>query len=502
VGLALGGFLCWWRGRAFVPMAWPGGFDWERYLRETWAYTHPGTMVSTWLEPLYPWLLSTVGTELGWAWAGAVISSVAMLGIVLGAGLLGRALGDPWAGAVAAIAVPLTPQLVSGARWVNMYPLLAAGTAIGTAAAVAFARWPRWGWAGLAGLGIGLAWGVDTRTVTLIPGVVLLVLLGLQGVPGHVRKLLAASVFAIGLGLGPISQSHFRVIEREAAADVAVILRGIELSKIAQGQNHALRSACAGEPATVIDPAGLFRPCAGALAWDNTPRINENLPFGMALTMWLLPLAFLPGRGGRRRSVIAVLALVPALFTTWAMSRWIIITPRYLMQIAPLAAAVVPVALVQLVRTFLSPRWAWPIGVAGCVALGQWMWTGGPAERGVRTPLEYSSTYHMMQPIMERIRALESAGAHLLDCSHNHIEAALLPDTVHPPPRNHEGKEWERCAQWISAPDANQPVYVVTGTGTQVPGVDPHRLPRPWRRLLRSEGMGQSVSLWRWTDSP
>ena len=85
IGVAVGWVLCWWRGRAFVPMSWPAGFDWERYLRETWAYTHPGTMVSTWLEPMYPWLLSTLGGEIGWTWAGAVISSVALIAMVVGA---------------------------------------------------------------------------------------------------------------------------------------------------------------------------------------------------------------------------------------------------------------------------------------------------------------------------------------------------------------------------------------------------------------------------------
>ncbi len=498
LGVLLGWLLCWLRGHAFVPMDWPAGFDWERYLRETWAYTHPGTMVSTWLEPLYPWLLATVGNQLGWAWAGSVISSVAMIVLVLGAALLGRALGTPWSGAVAAIAIPLTPQLVAGARWVNMYPLLAAGTAVGMAGAIAFARWSRWEWAVVGGLGTGLAWGVDTRTITLIPGIVLLVLMGLQGIGGFWRKSLVFAVFVVGISVGPWSQSTLRVIEREAAADVAVILRGIELSKIAQGPDASLRAACAHAHATVIQPADLLGTCAAALGRDNAPRMNENLPFGLLWTVLLFPLACLPGRGGRRQTILAVLAIVPPLASTWAMSRWIIVTPRYMMQIAPLAAAVVPVALVQSARTLLPGRWAGWMSMVGCVALAGWMYTVGPAQRGVRQPLQYSSTYQMMQPIMQHIRGLVGTEAQLLDCSQSHIEVSLLPDKIHEPPQNHEGKDWSRCARWIYGAAGDSPRYVVTGTRSQIWGVDPQRLPAPWKRVMKSDGMGQYVALWVW----
>ena len=87
LGIFLGCFGMWWYGRAFVPMMWPAGFDWERYLRESWAYMHPGTMNSTWLEPLYSYVLSHLGEVYGWAWTGLVISSIASFMVVIGAGL-------------------------------------------------------------------------------------------------------------------------------------------------------------------------------------------------------------------------------------------------------------------------------------------------------------------------------------------------------------------------------------------------------------------------------
>lgn len=502
LGVLGGCFLTWWRGRAFVPMEWPGGFDWERYLRESWAYANPGTMMSTWLEPLYPWLLANIGDTFGWAWAGSLISSVAFVGMVLGAGLIGRALGDTWSGGAAAMALPLTPQLVAGARWVNMYPLLAAGTAVGMGGAIAFARWPKWPWLVVAGLGTGLAWGVDTRTVTLIPGVVLLVLLGLQGVRGWGRRALFLLLFVGGLGFGPWSHSNFRVIEREAAVDVAVTLRGIVLTTLEQGPNLVLRSACQGERAVLIHPAGLLTPCAVALEDDNAQRLRENLPFGLWLTLLALPWACLPGLGGRRRLFIAFLAVVPPLVSTWAMSRWIILTPRYLMPIAPLAAAIVPVALVQISRTFLWRAWAPLVGAAACVASIFWMFETGPSQRGVREPLERSSTYQMMRPVMQAVRGFMASGVPVLDCSQSHVEVSLLPEILHDGEPNHEGMDWARCGQWILNPNRKEPAAVITGSRSGIWGVDPNQLPSPWTSVLKSNGMGQRVNVWYREQQP
>jgi len=479
-------------------MDWPAGFDWERYLRETWAYTHPGTMVSTWLEPLYPWLLSTLGAEIGWAALGLLISSCALAGLVVGAGILGRALAGPWAGAVAALAIPLTPQLAAASRWVNMYPLLSACTALGLAGCVGFARWSRLGWAVLAGVGLGLAWGVDSRTITLIPGMVLLIILGLQGQQGWPRRIAMGSIFALGLSLGPISHNALRVMPRETTAEVAVILRGIELSKISQSEDVALREACRGEHAVVIHPAGLLGACASELQRDNTPRMDRALPLGLALTLLFLPLALLPGQGGRRRTAIAVLALVPPLAMTWVMSRWIIITPRYMMQVAAPAAVVAPVAMIQLIRTLLArPKWAW-LGVSGAILCGAWQGWKGPDNRGPTAPLEHSATYRMVTPMVEIIRTQLREGEGVLDCSESHIAPAFYPRSLIPPPQDHEGHDWLRCGRWIREGPASGKGLLMTGTRTRVEGVDPRHLPRPWRQLKFTEGMGQELRLWRY----
>jgi len=477
-------------------MDWPAGFDWERYLRETWAYLHPGTMNSTWLEPLYPYVLGNLGPELGWPWAGMLISSVAAILLIVGTGLLGRVLAGPWVGAVAALSIPLTPQLAAAARWVNMYPLLSGLTALGLAGCAGFARWPRMPWALLGGLGMGLAWAVDGRTITMLPGAILLAGMAILIVNSHVKKAVLALVFLLGLASGPWLQNGLRVVPREDTAQVAEILRGIELSKLRNSPNAALREACMDEPSMVINPVGLMRPCAGALQWDNLERVNEGLPWGLGLTMWAFLFALLPGMRGRRQSTIAVLALVPSLAMTWGMSRWIIVTPRYMMQVAAPAAVLVPLAAVQIWHSFIRNktlnRQAW----LGAILAGLWLWRGGPNHPDPG-PLESSSTYEMMAPLVQTIHEQVGEGDTLLDCSESHVEVALLPKVTHLPPTNHEGHDWERCQGWINEPDGTGDGYVILGTRTQVSGLVGLSLPPPWVQVLRQDGQGQTIRLWK-----
>lgn len=496
LGMGLACFWLWYLGRAFVPMDWPGGFDWERYLRETWAYLHPGTMNSTWLEPLYPYVLGNLGPHLGWAWAGMLISSVAAIMVVMGAALLGRALGGPWVGAVAAISIPLTPQLAAASRWVNLYPLLSGTTALGLAGVVGLARWRTWPWAVLGGLGTGLAWAIDGRTVTLVPGFALIALTGALGIGSRLRGSIMMVVFLLGLAVGPLLQSGLRVIPREGTAQVAEILRGIELSKLRNSPNAALQAACMNEPSTVVSLPGLLQPCASALQADNAERVDEGLPWGLGLTLWLLPLALLPGNGGRRQSWVAVLALIPFVGMTVIMSRWIIVTPRYMMQIAAPAAVVGPLALAQLWRTVIrhpkAVRWA-PLAPIGLAA---WLLTGGPQHE--RLPLlESSSTYRMMAPLMSTIETDMAPDAVMLDCSESHIEVAVLPRVLHGGARNHEGHDWVRCADWLRDPEGQGDAYIVLGNRTQIAGLRGTSLPPPWLQVLQTEGQGQRIHLWK-----
>jgi len=496
LGIVLGCFGMWWLGRAFVPMDWPAGFDWERYLRESWAYMHPGTMNSTWLEPLYSYVLGHLGDRFGWAWTGLVISSVASFMVVAGAGLLGRALSGPWVGAIAAISIPLTPQLAAASRWVNLYPILSGTTALGVACLAAFCRWPHWSWAVSGGVFSGLAWAIDGRTVTLLPGLVLLALTGALGVVSPLRRGVLLVVALLGLTLGPGTQNGLRVVPRESTAQVAEILRGIELSKLRNSPNPALKAACLDEPSQVIDLSGLLRPCAAELAKDNSKRVDEGLPFGLGLTLLCLPLALLPGRGGRRDSWVVCLAILPFVAMTLVMSRWIIVTPRYMMQIAAPAAVLVPLAVARIWQHLIQhrgrSRWSW----APMLGIGYWLANGGPGHVS-KGPLESSSTYQMMAPVMSLIDEQLSSDDVLLDCSESHVEVAILPRTTHRWPPNHEGHDWPRCADWLKDPEGESDAYMIVGNRTQIPGLVGLRVPPPWQQVLQSNGQGQSIRVWK-----
>jgi hypothetical protein len=250
------------------------------------------------------------------------------------------------------------------------------------------------------------------------------------------------------------------------------------------------------EPSEVINLNGLMRPCAHELSKDNASRVDEGLPFGLGLTLLCLPLVLLPGRGGRRDVWVAILALVPFVLMTAIMSRWIIVTPRYMMQIAAPAAVVVPLGLVRLagiLGSFTHPnRWIWvPV-----VGLSIWLFRGGP-QHVSEGPLEMSSTYKMMAPVIQFIEEEMGPEDVLLDCSESHVEVAILPQVTHRLPTNHEGHDWERCATWLVDPEGGSNAYVIVGNRTRIQGLRNMRVPPPWQQVMKSDGQGQTVRIWK-----
>ena len=112
-------------------------------------------------------------------------------------------------------------------------------------------------------------------------------------------------------------------------------------------------------------------------------------------------------------------------------------------------------------------------------------------------PLERSSTYQMMAPIVELIETEVSGDAVLLDCSESHVEVAVLPLSLHGGARNHEGHDWERCADWLVDPEGQSDAYMIVGNRTKVRGVRGLSLPPPWLQVLRKDGQGQQIAVWK-----
>ena len=168
------------------------------------------------------------------------------------------------------------------------------------------------------------------------------------------------------------------------------------------------------------------------------------------------------------------------------------------MQIAAPAAVLVPLGLVRAWQVFGTSTMQKRMGWIPVLALAVWLWRGGP-EHAHEGPLESSSTYQMMAPVMTFIDEEVSGDRVLLDCSESHIEVAILPKVTHRWPQNHEGHDWARCASWLRDPEGSSDAYVVVGNRTRIPGLQGLRVPPPWQQVLRSEGQGQSIRIWKLT---
>ena len=105
----------------------------------------------------------------------------------------------------------------------------------------------------------------------------------------------------------------------------------------------------------------------------------------------------------------------------------------------------------------------------------------------------------MVVPIVRTIEAERKEDEGVLDCSESHIAPALYPRSLIPPPQDHEGHDWLRCGRWIREGPVRGAGMLLTGTRTQVPGINYRSLPRPWTLVMRTEGMGQDLLLWRWS---
>ena len=167
-----------------------------------------------------------------------------------------------------------------------------------------------------------------------------------------------------------------------------------------------------------------------------------------------------------------------------------------MMQIAAPAAVIVPLGLIRTWGLFRRHRarssWDW----IPAVGLATWLGLGGP-EHASKGPLEASSTYQMMAPVVAMIEDDVSDENVLLDCSESHVEAALLPRMTHRLPQNHEGHDWERCADWLRDPEGSSDAYIIVGTRTKIRGLRGLRVPPPWQQVLRSDGQGQTIRVWK-----
>lgn len=359
--LGLAAALLWLLHPGWIRFGYPAGADWDSYLAsaahlwiEPTAYHY-----NEWRQPAYPWLIGLIGTELGYVFAGQLLAVLGSLGVVLGAGLLGRALATPAAGGLAALVAASLPVVVDGTIWVNPYPVVGACTALALAAAAWCLRWPHPVPAVVAGLFGGAYLALDPRGLAVAIALPLLVGLG----PGRPRR--RVLLFAL-VGLGLLGGWGFdRGLQRAHGLELRPLSSQLELQhEQVRGpgapEHDALMhgaEACTREGKQRLGPKALLGECARERRSRNVDYLRERSRILPPLAAVALLLACLiPARWGWRSSLASALVFLPSAAALWLGFSWVAYVDRYLLPVAALWACLAPVGIL---RAFglLARRW-------------------------------------------------------------------------------------------------------------------------------------------------
>ncbi len=419
------------------------GYGWPGYVRNAWAYAAGQTgQLDVLRGTLHGAALGHLGELLGSYSAAAItIASASATLLLVSTALIARLLGGPWAGALAALTLPLAPRVATSAQWANSYPLLSAMGAAAVAAALLAARRPGLLPALAAGALMGAAHAADSRAILLAPTVLVLVAVGVWRGRGPTRWLLLPLVIG-GALVGPTIDRALAPHRRPSPnwqgklrLQRPVVERWVRVTR-----DEALLRDCRDVPrAGFLTPWFLTTPCAHAVFSENVRRrLVGHVPLGVGALLLSLVLA----RPGRRRFE-GVVVLV-----TWGgvVVMQCALTPmpdRYLLQHAA-ALSALPAA--GLLRLSLSPRRWGGMGVAAAAAL--WVWRGDPAGRGAFD--SDRSGYAQYQRDAAAVLSAVGGSGFLLDCGDRFIELSALPRRLHRgPPTLRADDAAERCLNWI-----------------------------------------------------
>ena len=498
VGVALGWVGLWWRGHAFVPLPFLSSYDWMEYVPSAWMVTH-GVDVggyATWRNPLYPAILGHTGEWIGYNEAAWLLGSIAMSLVVFSAGLGARAMANPWAGLVAAVTVPFINPWAEASRWATLYPTLAAATGLSLACSAAFVRWRNPLWIIVAGLAAGLAWGVDFRGIALVCAVGAMAILG-----AHKRwGLLVVTV--LSLSAGPLANKAVQITTTKDAAVAVHTQRALELRLAVESGQVDLVQACLNEPADSAYPTlrTLSRPCAWAFVADNLDRAKDQAPFGVGLTLLLLPLVWI-GAGGWRGRLTPVLVFGCAYGSLFLMAVWARLNVHHFVQFAAPIAMTVPVVVGRLIdargafrgRLLLNML----LGAAGLFWVStQGPWAGKPVD-DLATAEQHQLLGWMLGGFGANVDLKN--GDVMMDCTGLGVEAALLPTRTHAGHPNFQPSALsDRCQDWIlNPPQAKGRVWVFT---RQEPGFSGPPQP-PWQMIQAFQDGPRRTWLWQLVDT-
>lgn len=503
VGILTGCALVWQRTTPYRLMDFPTGSDWHQYLSAAWLVHEPQYLYAypDWRQPLYPWLFGLLAQSSSWLDSSVLISHTSTFLLVISSGLIGWVLAGPWAGGLAALALPSISAVITGAHWMNHYPLLAAATGLSLAASAAWGRFGGWRWALMSGLLAGIAVALDTRGTAVLPAAGLALLLNLKG-PGKGQVVAGILLFLLAYGV-PIS-SH-RVLAPSlkvlALSRQLMVQRSLTLNELRLGPYPPeVKSACTNVPRAEDDSPlhNLRSPCARVLLEDNTRRLvgQKVLP-----PLWLflfLPLLLLPASLGWRSVVMAVGVYGGPLASAILGATWVFYWDRYALQLMPPLAALVPVALYRVTNTVGAkigrPRVEW---LAVLLAAGL-LWKVWPASGGRGTWFSNHDTpdprlvslYNWVKPQVQHTDQL-------YDCTGQGLETLWLPRLLHAEPLNFAGIDVESCTQYTMTPPPGEGArWLLTGTFFRIQNLDPQVF--GWERVAAFEENGQGFYVWRW----
>ena len=504
-GIALGLVGLWWRGHAFVPLPFPSSYDWMEYFPSAWMITHGVDLggYATWRNPLYPAILGGLGEWIGYNEASWMLGSMAMSLVVISAGLGARAMANPWAGAVAAVTVPFINPWAEASRWATLYPTLAAMTGLSLASAAAYVRWRHPIWILLGGLAAGLAWGVDFRGISLVCAVLVLGLVGMErrraGRPWGLLLLVLSTAAA-----GPLVNQAIQISETKETAYSVQTQRELELRLAVESGQIDLVRACRNEVADSAYPTlqTLVSPCAWAFVADNMDRAKDQAPFGVGLTLLLLPLV---GLGRSWRECFVGLAVFGAAYgSLFLMAVWARLNVHHFVQFAAPIAMTVPVAIARLVD--VVPRIPTQARSLGHLALGivglYWVTTQGPWAGKAIDDLAKSEQHRLLGWMLDGMGANIDldGGDVVMDCTGLGIEAALLPKRTHSGHPNFQpSAQSSRCQSWLyDPPRVSGRVFVFTRQEAQFNGPPQP----PWQVIQAWEDGPRRTWLWQMVDTP
>jgi hypothetical protein len=472
------------------------------YVPSAWMVTHGIDLggYATWRNPLYPAILGHVGEWIGYNEATWVLSSLFMSAVVISAGFGARAMANPTAGMVAAMTIPFINPWAEASRWSTLYPMLTACTAVSLAFGAAFIRWGRPAFGGIAGLAAGLALGIDFRGIALIVAVFAMSLVALRR--SHPKKAIALTLAL--MMVGPYFNHRFSVSHQKQTATAVQTQRDLEVRLAIESGNMDLVRACRNEPTDQAypTPSTLTRPCAWAFVRDNLDRLRDQAPFGVTLSLVLMPFVLLPGRRGWPAIMNSLLVFGAAFGSLFLMAIWARLNVHHFVQFAAPIAMCVPVAVARIVDTVSSGRAR--IGLTALLGLFGTVWiaTAGPWAGKPVDDLARAEQNQLLGWMLDGVNMHfdQKGGDQLLDCSGLGIEAAVLPKRLNSGlPNFTTSIASSRCQNWMLAPQSiSGRQWLIT---RQEPGFSGPPAP-PWIQVEAWVDGPRKTWLWMRVDSP